>query len=96
MLSSYIHYYHHSTMFLPSKISNTDSAPTIQDLVDEDEVVLDVVLGDFAKVVLHDLHHLVQELEHHGGVDILLGDGRHPDVGTLYVEETGAGDVGHR
>ena len=40
--------------------------------------------------------YLVEELEHHGGVDILLGDRRQPDVGALDVEEAGAGDVGDR
>ena len=69
---------------------------TIQDFVDEYKVVLDVVLRDFAKVGLHDLHHFVQEFKDHGSVDILLGHGSHPDVGTLDVEETGAGNVGHR
>lgn len=72
------------------------SSPTVQQLVDEHKVVLDVLLADLAKVGRHDVAHLVQELEHHGGVDILLGDGRQPDVGALDVEEAGAGDVGDR
>lgn len=72
------------------------SSPTIEQLVDEHKVVLDVLLADLAKVGRHDVAHLVQELEHHGGVDILLGDGRQPDVGALDVEEAGAGDVGDR
>lgn len=72
------------------------SPRTIEQLVDEHKVVLDVLLADLAKVGRHDVAHLVQELEHHGGVDILLGDGRQPDVGALDVEEAGAGDVGDR
>lgn len=71
-------------------------SPTVQQLVDQHKVVLDVLLADFAKVGRHDVAHLVQELKYHGGVDILLGDGRQPDVGALDVEEAGAGDVGHR
>ena len=67
----------------------------IQNLVDEDKVVLDVLLADFAKVVLHHLDHLEEELEHHGGVDILLGDGGQPQVGPLDVEVGGPGNVGH-
>lgn len=71
-------------------------SPTVQQLVDEHKVVLDVLLADFAKVGGHDVTHLVKELEHHGGVDVLLGDGRQPDIGALDMEEAGAGDVGHR
>lgn len=71
-------------------------SPTIQQLVDEHKVVLDVLLADLAKVGRHDVTHLVEELEYHGGVDILLGDGRQPDVGALDMEEAGAGNVGHR
>ena len=67
---------------------------TVQQLVDQDEVVLDVLLADLAEVGGHHVAHLVEELEHHGGVDVLLGDGRQPDVGALDVEEAGAGDVG--
>lgn len=67
---------------------------TIQKLVDEDKVVLDVLLADLAEVGRHHIAHLVEELEHHGGVDILLGDGSQPDVGALDVEEAGACDVG--
>ena len=53
---------------------------TVKQLVDEHEVVLDVLLADLAEVGRHDVAHLVQELKHHGGVDVLLGDGRQPDV----------------
>ena len=76
--------------------TSQSSSPTIQQLVDEHKVVLDVLLADLAKVGGHDVTHLVEELEHHGGVDILLGDGRQPDVGALDMEEAGASDVGHR
>lgn len=71
-------------------------SPTVQQLVDQHKVVLDVLLADFAKVGGHDVTHLVKELKHHGGVDVLLGDGRQPDIGALDMEEAGAGDVGHR
>ena len=54
------------------------------------------VRAHLAEVALHDLDHLQEELEHHGGVDVLLGDGRQPDVGALDVEEGGARDVGDR
>lgn len=67
---------------------------TIQKLVDQHKVVLDVLLADLAEICSHDVTHLVEELEDHGGVDILLGDGSQPDVGALDVEEAGAGDVG--
>lgn len=77
----------------PSKTEQ--SLHTIQQLIDEHKVVLDVLLADLAKVGRHDVTHFVEELEHHGSVDILLGDGRQPDVGAFDVEEAGAGDVGH-
>ncbi len=66
---------------------------TIQQLVDQHKVVLDILLADLPKVSRHDVTHLVEELEHHGGVDVLLGDSSQPDVGALDVEEAGAGDV---
>ena len=68
---------------------------TIQKLIDEDKVVLDILLAYFAKVGLHDFTHFKQELKHHFGVDILLSDRGQPDVGSLDVEERGAGNVGH-
>lgn len=76
--------------------SRAPRQPTVQQLVDEHKVVLDVLLADFAEVGGHDVAHLVEELEDHGGVDVLLGDGRQPDVGAFDMEEAGAGDVGHR
>lgn len=72
------------------------SSPTIQQLIDEHKVVLDVLLADLAEVGGHDVTHFVKELKHHGGVDILLGDGCQPDVGALHVEEAGAGNIGYR
>lgn len=69
---------------------------TIQQLIDEDKVVLDVFLADLAKVGGHDITHLVEELKHHSGIDILLGDGSQPDGGAFDVEEAGPGDVGDR
>ena len=69
---------------------------TVQQLVDEDKVVLDVLLADLPKVGSHDITHLVEELKHHGSIDVLLGDGGQPDVGALDVEKGGAGDVGDR
>lgn len=74
----------------------SQSSPTIQQLIDEHKVVLDVLLADLAKVGRHDVTHFVEKLKHHGGVDVLLGDCCQPDVGALHVEEAGAGDVSHR
>ena len=68
----------------------------VEQLVDEDKVILDIFLANFSKVVLHNLYNLQKELKHHGGVDILLGDGGQPQVGPLDVEVGGPGDVGHR
>lgn len=76
--------------------SSCNGLLTVEQLIDEHKVVLDVLLADLAKVGCHDVTHLVQELEHHGGVDILLSDGCQPDVGALHVEKAGTGDVGHR
>lgn len=69
---------------------------TIEELIDQHEVIFNIFLGNLSEVALHDFHHFEQELEDHGGVDILLGNGRQPDVGPLDVHEAGAGDVGHR
>lgn len=69
---------------------------TIQQLIDQHKVVLYVLLADLPEVGGHHVTHLVKKLEHHGGVDILLGDSSQPDVGTLDVEEARAGDVGDR
>lgn len=66
---------------------------TVQQLVYEHEIVLDVLLADLAKVSSHYITHLVEEFEDHGGIDILLGDCCQPDVGPLNVEEAGASDV---
>lgn len=72
------------------------SSLTIQQLVDEHKVVLDILLTDLPKVGRHDITHLVEELEHHSSVDILLGDSSQPDVGALDMKEASAGDVGDR
>ena len=52
----------------------------VQKLINQDKVVLHILLRDLAKVVLHDLDNLEEELEDHGGVDILLGDSGQPEV----------------
>ena len=67
----------------------------IQDLVDEHKVVLDVFLADLPEVVLHDIDNLQEELEYHGGVHVLLGDGRQPEVGSLDVKVRGSRNVRH-
>jgi hypothetical protein len=38
---------------------------TIQELINEDKVVLDVLLRNFAKIGLHHICHLQEELENH-------------------------------
>ena len=58
----------------------------IKNLIDQDKVVLHVLLADLAEVVLHHLDKLQQELEHHGGVHVLLGHRRQPQVRSLDVE----------
>lgn len=65
----------------------------VQQLVDKHEVVLDVLLVDLAEVRLHDLREPDEELEHHGAVDVLLGDGGQPNVRAADVEERGARNV---
>ena len=67
----------------------------VQKLIYQDKVVLHILLRDLAKVVLHDFDNFEEELEHHGCVDILLGDRCQPEVGALDVEEGGACNVGH-
>ena len=61
---------------------------TIQKLVDQNKIVLDVLLSDLTKVGVHYKNHLVEELKHHRSVHILLRDGRQPHVVSLYVKET--------
>ena len=68
----------------------------VQQLVDQDEVVLDVFLGNFAEIISHDLDDLVGELEYEGGIDILLGHGGDPNVDALHVKEARTRDVRHR
>jgi len=68
----------------------------VKQLVDEHKVVLDVLLVDLAEVRLHDLCEPYEELEHHGAVDVLFGDGRQPNVGPADVEERRARNVGDR
>ena len=67
----------------------------VQQLVNQDKVVLDVLLGNFSEIISHDLDDLVEELEYEGGVDILLGHSRDPNVDALHVKEARARDVGH-
>ena len=74
----------------------TEIQDFVQQLVDQDKVVLDVLLGNFAEVISHDFDDLVEELEYEGGVDILLGHGRDPNVDALHVKEARARDVRHR
>ena len=76
-----------------SKNCNQPHRPTVQQLIDEHKVVLDVLLRDLAEVGLHDTDDLEEELKHHGCIDILLCDGREPDVGSFDVEETRACNV---
>lgn len=62
------------------KITGTDNykrrgLPTVQQLVDQHEVVLDVLFGDLSEVRLHDINDFQQKLENHGSVNILLRDG---------------------
>lgn len=42
-----------------------------------------------AKVRHHHVTHLVEKLEHHGSVDVLLGDSCQPDVGAFDMEVGG-------
>lgn len=69
---------------------------TIQKLVDEHKVVFDVLFTDLSKIGSHHITHFVEELEDHRCINILLGDGSQPDIGTFDMEETGASDVGDR
>ena len=74
----------------------TEVHDLIQDLVDEYKVILDILLADLPEVILHDIDHLQEELEDHGGVDILLGDGSEPEVGSLDVKVRCSRNVRHR
>lgn len=74
----------------------TQSSLTIKQFIDEHKVVFDVLLTDLAKVGRHNITHFVEELKHHGSIDILLGDSCQPDVGTFDMEKAGPGNVGHR
>jgi hypothetical protein len=70
--------------------------PTVQDLVDQNKVVLDVLFVQFAEVGLHRVGEAVQKLENHCGIDIVASHGAHPDISTLDVKEGSAGNVCHR
>lgn len=48
--------------------------PTVQQLVDQHEVVLDVLFGNLSEVRLHDIDDFQQKLENHGSIYILLRD----------------------
>jgi hypothetical protein len=56
---------------------------TIQQLVNQHEVILDVFFGNLAEVRLHDINDFQQELKNHGSVNILLRYGCKPDVCSL-------------
>lgn len=64
-------------------INRLNAQLTVQQLVNQYKIVLDVLLGDLAEVRLHHFDDLQQELEHHRGVDILLRHSRQPDVRSL-------------
>lgn len=66
---------------------------TIQQLVHEDKVVLDVFQPDLAKLGCHDVTHLVEDLKHHGAVDIVFDDDSQQEVGH---RKTCPGNVGDR
>lgn len=78
------------------KFAKTSFLPTVQQLIDEDEIVFDVLFGNFAKVGLHNVDDFEQELKDHSGVDILFCHRGEPYVGSLYVEERSSGYVGYR
>eukprot|EP00053_Salpingoeca_punica_P004551 m.49696 g.49696 ORF g.49696 m.49696 type:complete len:479 (+) comp12846_c0_seq1:384-1820(+) len=58
----------------------------VQQLVDEREVALDVVLGEHAKVGIHQVDELAEEGKDLGGVCVLLGAGHQPHVGALDMQ----------
>jgi hypothetical protein len=67
---------------------------TVQELVDEDEVLADVLLVELAaKVGPEDEDELVEEGEDEGAVDVLLGGGEQVDVAASHVEQRGAADA---
>lgn len=60
---------------------------TIEQLVDEHEVVLHILLVHLAEIGLHGVREPVEELEHHRRVDVVPSHSAYPDVSALYVEE---------
>jgi len=76
-----------------SSVTLVNIALTVQQLVDENKVVLDILLADLAEVRLHHVAHLNEELKHHRRVHVLLRDGREPDIGATNVKERRACNV---
>lgn len=60
-----------------------EEKPTIQQLVDQHEVVLDGLLVKLAKVPLSQLDQPVEELKDQRGIGVALGDGHQVDVFVL-------------
>lgn len=56
---------------------------TVKQLVDQNEVVLNVLFRNLAKVRLHNVDEFKEQFEYHRGVHILLCNGREPYVGSL-------------
>lgn len=65
---------------------------TVEQLVDEHEVVLNGLLVELAKVAPPQLDEAVEELEDQGGIGVALGDGDEVDVLVLDVAEGGAAE----
>lgn len=65
-------------------------APTIQELINEDEIVLDSLLIEFAKVTATKLDQAVEKLEDERSIGVALGDGHQVDILMLDMAEGGA------
>lgn len=66
--------------------------PTIQELVNQDEIVLDGLLVELAKVATAELDQAIKELEDERSVRVALGDGDNVDVLVLDMAERGAAE----